>query len=222
MTDVEIDLTPAYRRIRLPLILFGVVALVMAGSNYVVLNIVTQSQMRLNKSQREVAALNRRIRELSDAAKDFDTNEPIFAEIERTGFLTPPNFAEAERTLRLSADANLINEASFEAEATQRMTLREEGDYRASLIDVPITIRMQALLDDHLFGYMDAVMQGLPGLVAIREMSVERLTANPAPVINEIMDSPPGTRPSMFTGTVTLDWMTLELEEIEDAGIDPR
>ena len=216
ITGPTADLHRAKAKLRFPLLALAVVIAGAFALNNAISASIEASRNRIESLKKQQLDLSEDVYTLENSVNRYDERLPLYQQLARRGLLTPPDYAEAERIIRRAAELSSINEAVFDVQRAESFTLRDAGSIRTVLDSTAIQIRMESLLDEHIFSFIARIQSELPGLVVLREIEIERTSPTTGPIVNAILEDNPSERPSLFRATVTLDWVSLSTSSPEE------
>ncbi len=201
------------RRIMISLgILLVVVASFSAGLRFTEAQHAAQEEV-ISKYERSTIGVLRKIRDLSSGSRDFADYLPIYNRLREVGFLDEPDVAAAEDIMsRLVLDYQL-NNLFYRINPKEEHNIQIDKDFTAVLNDIPIILEIEAIADQDIYQFLDALVKAIPGLVMIREVKASRINEMSIDQASTmILD---GNRPSLVRMQVTLDWLSLTLPDFD-------
>jgi hypothetical protein len=154
-------------------------------------------------------SLRRDIRELRGDSTFVADKMPEYQALRQKGFLEPQSRMQAASLIESLALTHKINELKYEFRPEERHKLNVP---RADVEVVSSTIMLQlnALLDEDIFAFLDAVTQRLKGHVAVRGFRIGRMEEDFGGILKRVST---GARPSTVTAQLVIDWTTMSVRD---------
>ena len=168
-----------------------------------------QVQQEAAAAESALFSLRRDIRELRGDSTFVADKMPEYQALREKGFLEPQSRLQAAGLLESLAITHKINELKYEFRPEERHKLNvARAD--VEVVSSTILLQLNALLDEDIFGYLDAITQRLKGHVAIRGFKIGRMDDDMGSILKRVAA---GTRPSNVTAQLVIDWTTMSVRD---------
>lgn len=156
--------------------------------------------------QAETLDLTREIRNLRANSEIFKQKIPDYMAIKTQGILTPLSRLTATQAIKSLSVKYAINKMSYEFGMEEKIRMNALEDTRVMLSTVPLTLNIEALTDEDVFTFIDALRKQGEGFITIRSLTLNRIGNDISEAIRSIMR---GQRPTIIEARAVLDWSTI-------------
>lgn len=156
--------------------------------------------------QAETMALTREIRNLRANSEMFQKKIPDYMAIKAKGILTPLSRLSATQAIKSLSVKYAINKISYEFGMEEKIRMNAPDDMRVMLSTVPLTLNIEALTDEDVFTFIEALRKQGEGFIAIRSLTLNRLSNDISEAVRSIMR---GQRPTLIEARAIIDWSTI-------------
>lgn len=214
------EMNPVMKRVGPSIGILVGVLVVIGGLGYW---LVSESERLRDRNAQLISENNRKvsaIRELRGDTSFVREQLSIYRKIEARGFLTPKSQSDAAALLTELANAERLNELTYEFGEPVAVEVPTRRDIDARLLSTPIELQISALSDAHVFAFLDAFAVGLPGHVSVRQMELDRVSFSVESAVERIEsqwrrigDDPARRpeRPAFVNAQIILDWTTMQI-----------
>lgn len=208
----------AFRQFLVPGIAALLVAGLFAGGSMYLDEYGTQVQQESAAADTALMALRRDIKELRGDTTFVADKMPQYQALREKGFLDPQSRLQAANLLESLALTHKINELRYEFRPEERIKLnlpRTDMD----VVSSTIIVQLNALFDEEIFAFLEAVTKGLKGQVSIRAFRISRTDDGMETILKRVSS---GSRPSSVSAHIIMDWASLGLRETVAGAANPR
>ena len=156
--------------------------------------------------QAETMGLTREIRNLRENSQMFQEKIPDYMEIKARGVLTPLSRLSATQMIKSLSVKYAINKMSYEFGIEEKIRMNAPENMRVMLSSVPLTLSIEALTDEDIFNFLEALRQQGEGLVTFRALTLNRIGNDVSDAVRSILR---GQRPTIIEARAVLDWTTI-------------
>lgn len=193
--------------------LLVVVGLLTGGSMYLD-DYAAQVQQQTAEVDAALFSLRRDIRELRGDSTFVADKMPEYHALRQKGFLEPQSRLQAAGLLESLALNHKINELKYEFRPEERHKLTVPRS-EVEVVSTTMMLQLNALLDEDVFAFLEAVTQRLRGHVAIRGFRIGRTEEDLGGILKRVAA---GTRPSSVTAQLVIDWTTMSVRDPSTPG----
>ena len=198
--------------------LLVVAGAVLGGSMYLD-DYAAQVQQQSAEVESALFSARRDIKELRGDSTFVADKLPEYHALRQKGFLDPQSRLQAASLLESLAIAHKINELKYEFRPEERHKINvPRAD--VEVVSSTMMLHLNALLDEDIFAFLDAVSQRLKGHVAIRGFRISRTDEELGGILKRVAT---GSRPSSVTAQLVLDWTTMIVRDpVRPGGAKPE